>query len=262
MRSLTGQVALITGAGSPTGIGFACARALGADGAKVVLVSTTDRIHERVKDLDGEGIKANGIVADLTREEAVLRLAELIEDRHGRLDICVNNAGMIVVGEEAFIGSMDQTSVAEWQKTLDRNLNTCFLVTRAVLPLMRREKYGRIVNIASTSGPVSAFIGDVAYHAAKAAMVGLTRAVALEEAAHGIMVNAIAPGWIATGSQLEEEAVAGRLTPLKRSGTPEEVAHAVRFLADPDASYITGQLLVVDGGNGLPEDRAWKPDPT
>jgi 3-oxoacyl-[acyl-carrier protein] reductase len=93
-------------------------------------------------------------------------------------------------------------------------------------------------------------------------MVGLTRAVALEEAAHGIMVNAIAPGWIATGSQLEEEAVAGRLTPLKRSGTPEEVAHAVRFLADPDASYITGQLLVVDGGNGLPEDRAWKPAPT
>jgi 3-oxoacyl-[acyl-carrier protein] reductase len=147
----------------------------------------------------------------------------------------------------------------DWHQSLERNLTTCFLVTKAVLPMMRAQKYGRIVNIASTSGPVTAFVGDAAYHAAKAGMLGFTRATAIEAAADGITVNAIAPGWIATGSQLESEAEAGRLTPLKRSGTPEEVAHAVWFLSTPAASYITGQLLVVDGGNSIPEDRGWKP---
>jgi 3-oxoacyl-[acyl-carrier protein] reductase len=124
---------------------------------------------------------------------------------------------------------------------------------------MRAQKYGRIINVASTSGPVQAFVGDAAYHAAKAGMWGYTRACALETAADGITVNAIAPGWIATASQMASEVEAGLLTPMKRSGTPEEVAFAIRFLADPRASYITGQLLIVDGGNSVPEDRAWKP---
>jgi len=124
---------------------------------------------------------------------------------------------------------------------------------------MQAQQYGRIVNIASTSGPVQAFVGDAAYHAAKAGMWGYTRACALETAAYGITVNAVAPGWIATASQLESEVTAGKLCPMKRSGTPAEVAYAVSFLVDPRASYITGQLIVVDGGNSLPEDRAWKP---
>jgi 3-oxoacyl-[acyl-carrier protein] reductase len=132
-------------------------------------------------------------------------------------------------------------------------------VTKAVLPVMRRQKYGRIINVSSTSGPVQAFVGDAAYHAAKAGMWGFTRAVAIEAAADGITVNAIAPGWIATASQLESESQAGSLTPMKRSGMPEEVAHAVLFLAVPPASYITGQLIVVDGGNSIPEDRSWNP---
>lgn len=121
------------------------------------------------------------------------------------------------------------------------------------------EKYGRILNVASTSGPVQAFVGDAAYHAAKAGFWGYTRACTLETAADGITVNAVAPGWIATASQLESKAHAGMLTPIKRSSTPEEVAFAIRFLADWRASYITGQLLIVDGGNSLPEDRAWRP---
>jgi 3-oxoacyl-[acyl-carrier protein] reductase len=132
-------------------------------------------------------------------------------------------------------------------------------VTRAVLPVMRAQKYGRIINISSTSGPVQAFIGHADYHAAKAGMVGFTRATAIEAASDGITVNAIAPGWIATSSQLEDEVLSGQLTAVGRSGKPEEIAIAVRFLADLDAAFITGQLIVVDGGNSLPEDRTWKP---
>ena len=259
MKTLQNQVALVTGAGSPNGIGFAIARALGEEGAALVVVSTTDRIHDRAAELLNAGMQARGIVADLTRPDTVLSIVDEIRSTFGRLDICVNNAGMTVIGETQFESCVDDIPLDEWNRSLERNLTTCFLVTRSVLPLMRAQHYGRIINVASTSGPVQAFVGDAAYHAAKAGMWGYTRACALETAADGITVNAIAPGWIATASQLESEVAAGKLCPMKRSGTPDEVAHAVRFLADPRASYIAGQLIVVDGGNSLPEDRAWKP---
>ena len=253
------QIALVTGAGSPTGIGYATARRLGMDGATLAIISTTGRIHERAEELKKEGFPTKSYIADLTKPEAVQHIVDNIATIFGRLDICVNNAGMIMVGQEPFESAVDDITLEEWQLSLERNLTTCFLVTKAVLPLMRARKYGRIINIASTSGPVQATVGDAAYHAAKAGMWGYTRACAIETAADRITVNAVAPGWIATASQLESEALAGKLTPMKRSGTPGEVAHAVHFLADPRASYITGQLIVVDGGNSIPEDRAWKP---
>ncbi len=260
METLNLQLALVTGAGSPSGIGFASARALGLDGAALALVSTTERIHDRVAELQAEGLRARGFVADLTSPEAAQRIVDEIRAEFGRIDICVNNAGMTVVTEQEQLSALaDAMSLADWRASLERNLTTCFLVTKAVLPLMRAQQYGRIINVASTSGPVQAFVGDAAYHAAKAGMYGFTRAVALETAGDGITVNAIAPGWIATGSQLDGEKLAGELTPMKRSGTPSEVAHAVRFLAHPQASYITGQLIIVDGGNSVPEDRNWKP---
>ena len=180
-------------------------------------------------------------------------------DSFGGIDICVNNAGMIAVGSAATDADIEHTTDASWHDGIERNLTTCFAVTRAVVAVMRRSGYGRVVNTSSTSGPVQVFHGDVAYHAAKAGMVGFTRAVALETAGHGITVNAVAPGWIASGSQLQFEQVAGALSPIGRSGTPDEIAAAVRFLADRSASYITGQLVVVDGGNSLPEDRSWRP---
>lgn len=261
MKNLKDQVALVTGAGSLTGIGFASARYLAMDGAHLALVSTTDRIHERAAELRKEfGIRAKGYIADLTQEEAVQKIAGDVRSEFGRLDICVNNAGMTVVGEsEQPHAIIEETALDVWHFSLDRNLTTCFLVTRAVLPVMRAQKYGRIINISSTSGPVQAFIGHADYHAAKAGMVGFTRATAMEVATDGVTVNAIAPGWIATGSQLEEEVLPGQLTAVGRSGKPEEIALAVRFLADLDAAFITGQLIVVDGGNSLPEDRTWEP---
>ena len=261
MKNLQYQIALVTGAGSPTGIGFASARYLAMDGAHLALVSTTDRIYERAAELEKEfGIRASGYIGDLTQAEAVQKIVENILAEFGRLDICVNNAGMTVVTEsEQPHAIIEGTSLDVWRFSLDRNLTTCFLVTKAVLPVMRAQKYGRIINISSTSGPVQAFIGHADYHAAKAGMVGFTRAAALEAASDGITVNAIAPGWIATGSQLEEEVLSGNLTAIGRSGTPEEIALAVRFLADLDAAFITGQLIVLDGGNSLPEDRTWKP---
>ncbi|MEQ1701898.1 MAG: SDR family NAD(P)-dependent oxidoreductase [Ilumatobacteraceae bacterium] len=258
-ESLQGQVALVTGAGNGLGIGFVIARALAEDGATVVLSSTTDRIHERVAELQADGHSAVGIVADLMQPGAGQRVVDEALAVNGRLDICVNNAGMIAVGMQGTTADVEGTTDEAWHDGIHRNLTTCFAVTRAAVAAMRPHSYGRIVNIASTSGPVQVFHGDITYHAAKAGMLGLTRAVALETAGFGITCNAVAPGWIASGSQPHGERVAGTLTPMGRSGTPREIASAVRFLADRSASYVTGQLLVVDGGNSLPEDRGWRP---
>jgi 3-oxoacyl-[acyl-carrier protein] reductase len=259
MTSLQGQTAVVTGAGSADGIGFACARRLAESGAHVLIASTTERVFDRAAALRAEGWAAAGVVGDLMRVADAHALVDAALGVDGRIDVVVNNAGMVALGGQPHSASLTAITDDEWDESLRRNLTTCLAVTRAALGHMSARGYGRIVNVASTSGPVQAFVGDAGYHAAKAGMVGLTRAAALESAAAGVTVNAVCPGWIATGSQLQHEETAGRLTPLGRSGTPDEVAAAVRFLADPSASYITGQTLVVDGGNSLPEDRSWRP---
>ncbi len=252
---LSGSTAIITGAGSPSGIGFACARQLGELGASVVVSATSDRIHERVRELRAAGIDASGHVADLTSSAAADRLVQFTIERYGSLEILVNNAGMTSVSNPQAPGSALAISDEDWNSALQRNLSTTLYVTRAALRHMTERSYGRVVNVGSTSGAVGAYPGDVAYHAAKGGTLGFTRAVAIETAADGITVNNVAPGWIATGSATPHELQLGNVTPVGRSGRPDEIATIVAALCLPSASYITGQTIVVDGGNSVAEER-------
>ena len=255
--SLTGQVAVVTGAGSPQGIGYATARTLAAQGAGVLLAATTHRVDERATEIADAGFEAFGFVGDLTQTGTAAELVASATRRWGRLDIVVNNAGMVSLGAGEDVNrSIDELTVAEWDDALARNLTTAFLVCAAAVPVMRTARYGRIVNVSSVTGPVVAMPQQTAYSAAKAGMIGLTRSLALEVAVDGITVNAVAPGWIDTASATDDERHAGAAAPVGRPGSAAEVAAVIAFLAGTSASYVTGAVIVVDGGNSLLEDRS------
>ena len=251
----SGKVALITGAGSAQGIGFATARLLAQQGARIAITSTTERILERARELAAEGADVFAFCADLRDHARTQVLVQEVRGRYGRLDILVNNAGMTQVGSPTETTSQPLADLSEqdWDYGIAINLKTAFNITKAVLPIMLAAKYGRIVNVASVTGPVVSNPRETAYSAAKAGMVGLTRSLALEVARQGITVNAVAPGWIETASSTQHEIIAGKNTPVGRPGRTDEVAAAIAFLAAESASYITGQLIVVDGGNSIQE---------
>ena len=258
--SLSGSAAVVTGAGSPSGIGFATASLLARLGAEVVLSGASERVHERAAELVNKGFHATAIASDLTTESGIAELVAAATSTKNPLRILVNNAGMTSVslpmessGESAGI---DDTSRAAFELALSRNVTSAFALSKALLPTIRSAGHGRIVMVTSVTGAVMAMRNEVSYAAAKGAMTGLMKALALDEAPSSITVNAVAPGWIATGSQTPDEKRQGVVTPLGRSGTPEEVASVIAFLVSPHASYLTGQTIVVDGGNSIAEERA------
>lgn len=257
---LAGSAALITGAGRAAGIGFATAKALAQLGAEVILAGASDRVFQRAEELRALGHLAHAVVGDLTSEDGVAEVVAATTTATHPLRILVNNAGMTSVsspmeatGESAGITA---TSRDAFDLALARNLTSAFMVTKALLPVLRTSGTGRVIMVTSVTGSVMAMKNEVSYAAAKAGLTGLMKALAVDEAAHGVTVNAVAPGWIATESQTESERTEGVLTPMGRSGTPDEVASAIAWLASPTASYITGQTIVVDGGSSIAEERA------
>src|SRR3954452_8384777 len=227
-KEVDGRVALVTGAGSPTGIGFACARALGREGAKLAITSTTDRIQERAEELRALGYEVHAEPADLTDRSQATALVDHVADRYGALDVVINNAGMVNVGLAEFeFDTFLEIDPETWDLEISMNLVTAFYVTHRAVPHMVRGNWGRIVMVSSVTGPLVTNPGSTGYGAAKAGMEGLMRGLALELGPSGITENAVAPGWIETASSEPEEVDYGRSTPIGRSGRTEEVAEVV-----------------------------------
>ncbi len=238
---LTGKIAIITGAA--TGIGAAIARRLAAAGASV---GVADLDIAGASDMAGSIVGAFPLAVDITRPEEVQAAVDKTLADHGRVDVLVNNAG--IAGKAAPVW---EYSDAEWKTVVDINLNGTFYFCRAVIPHMRRQKYGRIVNIASIAGK-EGNPNMSAYSASKGAVIALTKSLAKEVAADGVCINSVTPAVIRTRilEQLSDEQVAymTERIPMKRTGTPEEIAAVVHFLASADCSFVTGQCYDASGG--------------
>jgi 3-oxoacyl-[acyl-carrier protein] reductase len=243
--SFHGQTVLVTGAGS--GIGATIARVFAERGAHTAVNDIDAAAAERVvRELTDAGLSAAPFVADVTLEPAVRVMCDGVVETFGSLDILVNNAG--VLG----LTPTEQLELDDWSRTLAVNLTAAFICCRTVMPGMRRQGRGRIINIASLAGESGGIAAGVDYAASKGGLLTLTRKLALEVAPYGITVNAIAPGTTRT-PMIEAMPPAARdalqaKIPLGRLGEPEDVAFAVCFLASDEASFITGATLDVNGG--------------
>lgn len=249
---MTKRRALITGAGAPGGIGFACARALGLAGCTLAIAATTDRIFARQAELLAMGFAVTAHIADLTDPAQVARMVAEV----GAVDVLVNNAGMGSVNAPSRSCSFLNSTDEDWQRAFATTFEPTRLVTKACLAGMIAAGWGRIIQVGSVTGPIVAIPGSSAYGAAKAAIVGLTQTLALEIGGTGVTVNIVAPGWVATEATADGEFAAARKSPMKRAGRPDEMAAAVAFLASEGASYMNGATIVVDGGNVLQEKKA------
>jgi 3-oxoacyl-[acyl-carrier protein] reductase len=242
---IKGKVAIVTGAAN--GLGASISRRLCEEGAKVVLADISEhQLAATLKEFNDAGYEAEAVTTDVTSEESVAALVERAIARFGRVDILVNNAGFT---RDMRITKM---SVADWDAVVDVTLKGAFLCTRAVVPHMVAQEEGRIINISSRAHLGNP--GQANYSAAKAGLIGFTRAMALEQGRHRITVNAVAPGIIGTQAvkslphfdKIMESAT--KTTPIPRIGEPEDVSAAVAFLASSLAGYITGEVVHVTGG--------------
>jgi len=244
---LKGKVAIVTGAGH--GIGREIALSLARNGAEVVVTDVTDAIFEVGKQIEALGSKALPIKCDVTDFEQAQDVEEKVVGKYERIDILVNNAG--IYPQKAFL---DMTA-DDWNKVLRINLNGVFHCTKAVIPKMVKQRYGKIVNIASIAGAVVGFQNLAHYSASKAAIAGFTKSLALEVAQYGINVNAVAPGPIdvgdmATNTEMYQQII--KAIPVGRMGRPIDIANLVVFLVSDESNFITGQCIVSDGGYTLP----------
>ena len=250
MKSLEGRVAVVTGAAS--GVGRGIASVLAAEGAPVVVADVNGAGAEQTAlELRDAGHDAHAVAVDVVDRGSVEAMAAAALEQYDRIDILAANAGIYPPAE------LSVMTDADWDRVMDVNVKGALHAIQACLPAMRRQRYGRVVLTSSISGPFVGVPGYAHYAASKSALLGLMRVAALELADEGITVNAILPGNVRTpgldhlGDEVIAKVVAG--IPLGRLGEPEEMGWAVRFLASEEAAYITGQTLVIDGGQILPE---------
>ena len=244
MQKLPGRVAIVTG--GSRGIGRAIAIALAAEGAKVAVnyASSSTAADEVVAEITAAGGDAIALQADVSDGDQVENLVKTITEKWGKIDVLVNNAG---ITRDTLLLRMKPE---DWQAVINLNLTGVFLCIKAVSKMMLKQRSGRIINIASVAGQMGN-PGQANYSAAKAGVIGLTKTLAKEFASRGVLVNAVAPGFIATDmtKDLKNTEEILKFIPLGRYGEAEEVAGMVKFLAaDPAANYITGQVFNVDGG--------------
>ena len=243
---LAGQTALVTGAAQ--GLGYAAAGRLAADGARVALLDRDrERLEAAADALGAQGLTVLPHTVDLTDEEGVRAVVAAVLYAEGRIDVLVNNVG--IYPHRPF----EELTYAEWRHVLAVNLDSVFLCTHSVYPAMRERGYGRIVNVSSSTFFIG-YPGLAAYIASKGGIIGFTRALASEAGPHGITVNAVTPGLIATEGVLdgEEAGLFDEIVPqqaLPRRGEPEDIAECIAYLASPAAGFITGQMINVDGGH-------------
>ena len=257
MGKLDGKIAIVTGAARGNGEGSA--RVMSREGATVVLTDILDTVHETARSIVNNGHQAVAFKTDITKPAEVGSLVQEVLRMFGRVDILVNNAGVIQM-----VPLVDMADEVR-DRMFDVNIKGAFICTKAVLPGMIEQKYGKIVNLSSVTGPIVADVGETAYAATKAAIWGFTKALAIEVAEYGINVNAICPGMIETDmvrqmaletNPKDPESIIKQMArgiPMGRLGTIEELGELVAFLSSEESSYLTGTSIVIDGASTLPE---------
>ena len=251
MLDFTNQVVVVTGAGSPKGIGRTIAQTFGKQGAKVVICDINQAgCDANVEEMKKMGIEAAGYAANLTDPDAVKELVNKIVEKYGRIDVLVNNAG---ISQKVTVADMTLDDI---KRIFSVNMFGLFLITQAVCEVMKKQKYGRIVHLSSVSGKRGGGVfGGAHYSASKAAVLGFSKNLAREVSQYGITTNCVCPGlinteiWKSMPKEQADAVIAG--IPMGRPGETQEVANAIVFLASKEASYITGEEIDINGGSHM-----------